>query len=204
MPKRTHQTNTIRPGDAFTVQADGGPYAELLYWGPTDAGALIVTWAIRGPRQDYRPEEGPKPTGLPFLMWPELNIMSSRDGEDFRWAGEMTTRWHAASTPRFAGEAPGMFYGHFVEATGHYQARDERGNGVARMRTGYLEQLDRARQSEAKRTAPRRPGRPSVGVPIQVRLDADDIAAIDTEASGQGITRPEWVRRTVAERLGRG
>ena len=58
MPKRTHQTNTIRPGDAFTVQADGGPYAELLYWGPTDAGALIVTWAIRGPRQDYRPEEG--------------------------------------------------------------------------------------------------------------------------------------------------
>jgi hypothetical protein len=42
------------------------------------------------------------------------------------------------------------------------------------------------------------PGRPEVGPAVNIRFPADLLAVVDEAASGQGITRAEYVRRAVA------
>ena len=52
---------------------------------------------------------------------------------------------------------------------------------------------------EANRTA--KGGRPAIGEPINIRLPADMLARIDAAAQTEGITRSEWMRQALAERL---
>lgn len=44
-------------------------------------------------------------------------------------------------------------------------------------------------------TATRRPGRPTTGRPIQVRLSPDVLAHVDAWADAEGVTRAEAIRR---------
>lgn len=55
----------------------------------------------------------------------------------------------------------------------------------------------------AEESEPPRVGRPPEGVPIQVRIPAEHIAQVDALASAAGVTRPEWIRQAIAERLAR-
>lgn len=44
-------------------------------------------------------------------------------------------------------------------------------------------------------------GRPAVGSPIQIRIPAAMVEAIDRAAAAAGVTRSEWIRQACAERL---
>ena len=46
-----------------------------------------------------------------------------------------------------------------------------------------------------------RPGRPSIGEPVQIRLPADLLADIDRLARAEGVTRSRWVRQALAARV---
>lgn len=46
-----------------------------------------------------------------------------------------------------------------------------------------------------------RPGRPAVGEPVQIRLPAAMLAAIDRLAGAEGVTRSQWVRQALAARI---
>lgn len=46
-----------------------------------------------------------------------------------------------------------------------------------------------------------RPGRPAVGEPVQIRLPADMLTAIDATAKAEGVTRSAWIRQALAARL---
>ena len=49
----------------------------------------------------------------------------------------------------------------------------------------------------------RRPGRPQIGIPVQVRL-GDELARVDAYAAANGIKRAEAIRRLIGESLARG
>ena len=44
-------------------------------------------------------------------------------------------------------------------------------------------------------------GRPAIGDPIQIRIPADMLAAIDATAKSEGVTRSRWIRQALAARL---
>lgn len=44
-------------------------------------------------------------------------------------------------------------------------------------------------------------GRPAIGDPIQIRIPADMLAAIDATAKAEGVTRSRWIRQALAARL---
>lgn len=48
----------------------------------------------------------------------------------------------------------------------------------------------------------RGPGRPEIGPAIQVRLPEDMLAAVDSRADAEGVSRAEMVRMLLAEALG--
>ena len=52
-------------------------------------------------------------------------------------------------------------------------------------------------------TEPRRPGRPEVGQPINIRLGDDLLAKVDAVAAESGQTRAQTIRRLVASALTR-
>lgn len=49
--------------------------------------------------------------------------------------------------------------------------------------------------------APAKPGRPAVGDQIKIAMPADMLAAIDADATAQGVSRSEWIRRACAAAL---
>lgn len=49
--------------------------------------------------------------------------------------------------------------------------------------------------------APAKPGRPAVGDQIKIAMPADLLAAIDADATAQGVSRSEWIRRACAAAL---
>ena len=52
-------------------------------------------------------------------------------------------------------------------------------------------------------TAKRSPGRPPIGRQVNFSMSPDMLADIDAAAERDGVSRSEWVRQAVAEKLRR-
>ena len=123
MSKSTPVLSTLadlQPGDAFRVLMNGGPQAEVIFWGRA-GDDLVVTWALRD-LDDLGPDEGPKDCSEPWLLTP-----GDRTG---------TNRGMAINFTSAAGR------GLIGAASGRYQARDERSNSVAIMAAKHEARLE--------------------------------------------------------------
>ena len=105
-------TNQPQPGTSYRVHVDGGPTAEIIYWGETADGRPVVTWAIRG-TQDFKASEGPKPSGVLVMTAQSKGTLTEGQRYRYRAADEF-------------GHGGSLVIG---EATGVYQPRDEKANG---------------------------------------------------------------------------
>jgi len=112
----------MQPGDTFTTTIDGGPDAEAIYWGTTNDGHWLITWASRH-LEPFTSDEGPKASSEPFTIAADFDGMLV-DG----------ARWIARQSETRRG---------IIIATGtdRYRARDERYNGARVMAEQYARRV---------------------------------------------------------------
>lgn len=111
----------MQPGDTFTTTIEGGPDAEAIYWGTTDDGHWLVTWASRH-RESFAVIEGPKPSSEPFTIAPVYTVIA-----EGQW-------WIAGDPEKRRGSIIAL-------GVDRYQARDEAANSIAVMAAQYARRV---------------------------------------------------------------
>ena len=54
-----------------------------------------------------------------------------------------------------------------------------------------------------KQARPSRGGRPAIGPQVNIAMSPATVARVDTAARAAGVSRSEWIRQAIAERLER-